>query len=64
MGLLFLVHMVRNSDLFAAGVDIHGVHDRTTRVGSFMYPDGYEMAPDREKARQIALMPYTGPTHL
>ncbi len=53
-GYLTAMALGRNSDLFAAGVDIHGVHDRTTRVGSFMYPDGYEMAPDREKAREVA----------
>ncbi len=53
-GFLTAMALGRNSDLFAAGVDIHGVHDRTTRVGSFMYPEGYEMAPDREKAKEIA----------
>lgn len=53
-GYLTAMALGRNSDLFTVGVDIHGVHDRTTRVGSFMYPGGYEMAPDKEKAREIA----------
>ena len=53
-GYLTAMALGRNSDLFAAGVDIHGVHDRTLRVGSFMYPKSYEMAPDREKAREVA----------
>ncbi len=32
-GFLTALALARNSDLFAAGVDIHGVHDRTTGLG-------------------------------
>lgn len=54
-GYLTAMALGRNSDLFAAGVDIHGVHDRTiNRTANYMWPDKFEQAPDREKARQIA----------
>jgi len=53
-GYLTAMALGRNSDLFAAGVDIHGVHDRTLNVANYMWPNQYEMAPDREKAREIA----------
>ena len=43
------------SKLFAAGVDIHGVHDRTGGRGrSLLSPDGYDRAPDAEKAIETA----------
>lgn len=32
--------LARNSDLFAAGVDIHGVHDWTARVGRAPWATG------------------------
>ena len=45
----------RNSDLFAAGVDIHGVHDRTiNRTNRLMRPNRYEQVPDAEKAIEVA----------
>jgi len=47
--------LARNSDLFAAGVDIHGVHDWTTeRARGLMNRDRYEQAPDIDKAIDIA----------
>ena len=43
----------KDSPLFAAGVDIHGVHDWTAgRTRNVVSPDKYERAPDAEKARQ------------
>jgi dipeptidyl aminopeptidase/acylaminoacyl peptidase len=45
--------LAKNSDIFAAGVDIHGVHDWTTdsprakRVG-------YEQAPDDARALEVS----------
>ena len=52
-GFLTAMALAKNSDLFAAGVDIHGVHDWTTdaprpkRVG-------YEQAPDYDRAIETA----------
>ena len=38
----------RDSDLFAAGVDIHGVHDRASgRTSSYLLPNQYDASPDR-----------------
>lgn len=54
-GYLTAMALGRNSDLFAAGVDIHGVHDRTVgRVRQWLNPDGYERAPDAEAAARVA----------
>ncbi|MEQ8811306.1 MAG: prolyl oligopeptidase family serine peptidase [Imperialibacter sp.] len=54
-GYLTAMALGRDSDIFAAGVDIHGVHERTTgRIGDILYPDQYEKAPDAEKAAQVA----------
>ncbi len=54
-GYLTAMALGRHSDLFAAGVDIHGVHDRTAgRVRDFLQPDRYERAPDAEEAAQVA----------
>ncbi len=56
-GFLTAMALARNSDLFAAGVDIHGVHDWTsdrvlgTAGGA---RDRYEQAPDRERALDLA----------
>jgi dipeptidyl aminopeptidase/acylaminoacyl peptidase len=45
----------RDSKLFAAGVDIHGVHDYTTeRFRGFVNPDRMEKAPDIDRAMQVA----------
>lgn len=41
--------LARDSKLFAAGVDIHGVHDYTMNA-----TDRYEKAPDLQKAMEVA----------
>jgi dipeptidyl aminopeptidase/acylaminoacyl peptidase len=47
--------LARNSDLFAAGVDIHGVHDWTTeRARGLMNRDRYEEPPDLQRALSVA----------
>lgn len=53
-GFLTAMALGKDSKLFAAGVDIHGVHDRTIeRTRNMMWPDRYERAPDAEKAYEI-----------
>jgi dipeptidyl aminopeptidase/acylaminoacyl peptidase len=52
-GYLTALALARDSDLFAAGVDIHGVHDWTTGRG-YTDRDGYEQAPDVERALEVA----------
>ena len=53
-GYLTALALGRDSDLFKAGVDIHGVHDRTiNRTRNLMSPDRYESVPDAEKAREV-----------
>jgi len=47
-GYLTAMALARNSDLFKAGVDIHGVHNRKKRLNLEAYP------PDFEKAAEIA----------
>jgi len=54
-GFLTAMALARNSDLFAAGVDIHGVHDWTTeRARGIMNRERYEQAPDLDRALEIA----------
>jgi len=54
-GYLTALALGRNSDIFAAGVDISGVHDRTEgRANSYLYPNRYEHAPDGEQALKVA----------
>ena len=54
-GFLTAMALGRDSRLFAVGVDIHGVHDRTiNRTNNMLYPDQYEKAPDAEYAAQVA----------
>jgi len=54
-GYLTAMALGRDSPLFAAGVDIHGVHDRTiNRVRNYLLPDSYEKAPDSEQALKVA----------
>jgi dipeptidyl aminopeptidase/acylaminoacyl peptidase len=54
-GFLTALALARNSDLFAAGVDIHGVHDWTTeRARGMMNRERYETAPDVERALDVA----------
>ena len=50
-GYLTALALARDSDLFKVGVDIHGVHDLDHRYES---PDGYEVAQDYEKAKEVA----------
>lgn len=55
-GYLTAMALARNSDLFAAGVDIHGVHDRTINrgVSELRAPDRYEKVPDARQAIDVA----------
>ena len=54
-GFLTAMALARNSDLFAAGVDIHGVHDWTTeRARGLMNRDRYEQPADLERALAVA----------
>ena len=50
-GFLTAMALARDSDLFSAGVDIHGVHDWTTeRARGILNRDRYEQAPDVDSA--------------
>jgi dipeptidyl aminopeptidase/acylaminoacyl peptidase len=54
-GFLTALALGRNSDLFAVGVDIHGVHDMTIdRTRVMIAPDKFEKAPDAELALKTA----------
>jgi dipeptidyl aminopeptidase/acylaminoacyl peptidase len=54
-GFLTAMALARNSDLFAAGVDVHGVHDWTAeRARGMMTRDRYEQAEDIEQALETA----------
>ncbi len=54
-GFLTALALGRNSDLFAAGVDIHGVHNWTgERAQPLLAADRYEKAPDVTRALEIA----------
>jgi dipeptidyl aminopeptidase/acylaminoacyl peptidase len=54
-GFLTALALARDSDLFAAGVDIHGVHDWTTeRARGMMNRERFETAPDVDRALEIA----------
>ena len=54
-GYLTAMALGRNSDIFAAGVDIHGVHDRTVRrTNKLMIPDRYERVPDAKELLEVA----------
>jgi dipeptidyl aminopeptidase/acylaminoacyl peptidase len=54
-GFLTALALARDSDLFAAGVDIHGVHDWTTeRARGLMNRERYEEAPDLQRALEVA----------
>ncbi len=54
-GFLTAMALGKDSKLFAAGVDIHGVHDWTIdRTRDVIYPDKFERAPDAEKALKVA----------
>jgi len=49
-GLLTALALARNSDVFAAGVDFHGVHDWSALIGSRFGED----APDYKEAQKLA----------
>ncbi|WP_181307682.1 prolyl oligopeptidase family serine peptidase [Rufibacter sp. XAAS-G3-1] len=54
-GYLAAMALAKDSKLFAAGVDIHGVHDRTVASTLRMTaPDRYERAPDADLASKVA----------
>jgi dipeptidyl aminopeptidase/acylaminoacyl peptidase len=54
-GFLTAMALARNSDLFAAGVDLHGVHDWTSeRARGLLNRERYEEAPDLARALQVA----------
>lgn len=54
-GYLTAMALAKDSRIFAAGVDIHGVHDRTIeRTRNMMWPDKYERAPDATRALEVA----------
>jgi dipeptidyl aminopeptidase/acylaminoacyl peptidase len=55
-GYLTALALAKDSGLFAVGVDIHGVHELSSRLEM---PDGYEKAPDFEKAQRTAF--YSSP---
>lgn len=50
-GYLTALALGKDSDLFKVGVDIHGVHDFENR---YEVPEGFEVAPDYEKAKKVA----------
>src|SRR2546423_2189812 len=53
-GFLTALALARNSDLFAAGVDIHGVHDWSgERARPLLANDRYEKAPDTQRALDV-----------
>lgn len=53
-GFLTALALGRDSKLFAAGVDIHGVHDFTTESRNTLRPDRFEQAPDLDLAKKVA----------
>jgi dipeptidyl aminopeptidase/acylaminoacyl peptidase len=55
-GYLTALALGKDSNLFKVGVDIHGVHELSSRIEM---PDGYESAPDREEAVKTAF--YSSP---
>jgi len=54
-GFLVAMGLARDSRLFAAGVDLHGVHDWTVeRARGMLDRSRYERAPDAERALEVA----------
>jgi dipeptidyl aminopeptidase/acylaminoacyl peptidase len=51
-GLLTALALSRNSDIFAAGVDFHGVHDWSTFLRN--WSEGAQDAPDYQEAVKLA----------
>jgi dipeptidyl aminopeptidase/acylaminoacyl peptidase len=53
-GYLTALALARNSDLFAAGVDIHGVHNWTGERMQALFESRYEKPPDLQRALDVA----------
>lgn len=53
-GYLTALALARDSQLFAAGVDIHGVHNWTAERAAPLLENRYEKIPDAQKALDIA----------
>jgi len=54
-GFLTALALARNSDVFAAGVDLHGVHDWTMeRARGMLTRERFEQAPDNAAALAVA----------
>ena len=52
-GTLTAMGLARNSDIFKAGVDFHGVHDWATFLPMWV-PENVDAAPDVKEARDLA----------
>ena len=53
-GYLTALALARDSHLFAAGVDIHGVHNWTAERAAPLLENRYEKSPDLQKALDVA----------
>ncbi len=53
-GFLTALALARDSKLFAAGVDIHGVHNWTAERAAALLENRYEKAPDLQQALDVA----------
>lgn len=53
-GFLTALALARDSQLFAAGVDIHGVHNWTAERAASLLESRYEKVPDVQKALDVA----------
>lgn len=53
-GYLTALALARDSQLFAAGVDIHGVHNWTAERAAALLENRYEKSPDAQRALDIA----------
>lgn len=53
-GFLTALALARDSKLFAAGVDIHGVHNWNAERAATLLENRYEKAPDVQKALDVA----------
>ena len=53
-GFLTALALARDSKLFAAGVDIHGVHNWTTERAGPLLENRYEKVPDAQRALDVA----------
>ncbi len=53
-GFLTALALARDSELFAAGVDIHGVHNWTAERAASLLENRYEKPPDVQRALDVA----------